>query len=487
MIKVIFIYHEIGKIFKCLENDIMKDLFELFATKNKLNLKNLEFLFNEKLIDRNVSVGEFYKKLNDIDKKKAIYIKVKEKSEKLELKGIKCPKCGQNCYEINDESNNVYECHNAHNIKYMMNELGEVIVSFNKLTDKMINMLMEIKEITYTYYESYLNFFNEKKSNKVTYSFDEINKKNAVKYINYIMNNNLDDEIFLIQNLFKIYNKINNYITLKYKVEPSDNYIKLFDYNFVKNNINNCELIYQNKEYELREYFFIQDNNIKSNDNIEIKLTGVNNVNALNNMFSNCRCLLGVYFDKFDSSKIQNMKSMFSDCTSLKYLPDISKLNISNVIDISFMFYNCNSLQYLPDISSWDTSRVINMRGLFAECKSLLYLPDISKWNVSNANDISGMFQNCSCISIMPDISKWDSHNIKYMNYLFRGCSSLTELPPLKNMNLNNLLEANFFLYECYSISILPILKINDIDLMDLNHKSDNCFNLISNISLFSK
>ena len=48
---------------------------------------------------------------------------------------------------------------------------------------------------------------------------------------------------------------------------------------------------------------------------------------------------------------------------------------------MSYMFYNCSSLSFLPDISKWNTNNVNDMKGIFSECKSLESLPDISKWN----------------------------------------------------------------------------------------------------------
>ena len=43
------------------------------------------------------------------------------------------------------------------------------------------------------------------------------------------------------------------------------------------------------------------------------------------------------------------------------------------------MFSNCNSLKKLPDISRWNTNNVNDMRGIFLNCESLIELPDISK------------------------------------------------------------------------------------------------------------
>ena len=89
---------------------------------------------------------------------------------------------------------------------------------------------------------------------------------------------------------------------------------------FVKNNKNNCKIIYKNKEYELREYINIKDN---KKEKIEIKLKGINN--------------------------IKNMSHMFAECKSLSSLPEISKWNTSNVTYMNGMF-SCESLSSLPDI-----------------------------------------------------------------------------------------------------------------------------------------
>ena len=65
---------------------------------------------------------------------------------------------------------------------------------------------------------------------------------------------------------------------------------------------------------------------------------------------------------------------MFSECYSLKSLPDISKWNTNNVANIIYMFYKCCSLISLPDISKWNTNNVANMFGMFFDCRTLTSL-----------------------------------------------------------------------------------------------------------------
>ena len=48
-----------------------------------------------------------------------------------------------------------------------------------------------------------------------------------------------------------------NEINIIYKIEDNEEEVKIFDSEFVKNSKNNCEIIYEDKEYELNEYFKI--------------------------------------------------------------------------------------------------------------------------------------------------------------------------------------------------------------------------------------
>ena len=44
------------------------------------------------------------------------------------------------------------------------------------------------------------------------------------------------------------------------------------------------------------------------------------------------------------------------------------------------------------------------MSYIFSWCSSLSSLPDISKWNTINIDDIYGMFEQCSNIKLSTDI-----------------------------------------------------------------------------------
>ena len=47
---------------------------------------------------------------------------------------------------------------------------------------------------------------------------------------------------------------------------------------------------------------------------------------------------------------------------------------------------------------------------MFSECSSLISLPDISKWNTNKVNNMSDMFSKCSSLRYLLDISEDNGH-----------------------------------------------------------------------------
>ena len=78
---------------------------------------------------------------------------------------------------------------------------------------------------------------------------------------------------------------------------------------------------------------------------------------------------------------------MFGDEVNFSEIPliyisdNFANINMSDIINMSSMFSNCESLKSLPDISKWNTNNVNDMSSMFSNCESLKSLPDISKWN----------------------------------------------------------------------------------------------------------
>ena len=88
------------------------------------------------------------------------------------------------------------------------------------------------------------------------------------------------------------------------------------------------------------------------------------------------------------------------------------------------VFSNCYSLKRLPDISKWITNNVKDISGIFENCISLIYLPDISKWNLPNITNITRMFYNCPSLISYPDISILGFSNNVIKDDIFSKSSS---------------------------------------------------------------
>ena len=209
---------------------------------------------------------------------------------------------------------------------------------------------------------------------------------------------------------------------MKYKINKSRYFrysIKILSKEFIKNNENKAKLIFENKEYELSEFFDIDD--FKSSE-LKINILFNRDISNLSCMFKDCESLfefsikddienkninyeydnqeiednideLEEFMNKGDKDKetIYNslndeMKSEFSEIKNIKNIPEntetfdletyILQLNYLNNEE---MIYKCDSFSSIPEFSIWNVNIVIDMNHMFYKCESLSSLPDISK------------------------------------------------------------------------------------------------------------
>ena len=125
------------------------------------------------------------------------------------------------------------------------------------------------------------------------------------------------------KNIFKAKENIDE-ITIIYKINNFNNKLRVSGKEFVEKNKKDCKIIYDEKTYDLNEYFNI-DNIEHNKDLLKIKLKGISKINDISNMSCLWSSLLEVPdIDKINAINIKNMKSLFDVCNSLISLPDIS-------------------------------------------------------------------------------------------------------------------------------------------------------------------
>ena len=293
---------------------------------------------------------------------------------------------------------------------------------------------------------------------------------------------------------------------LLYKINKSEDYLRLLGRKFVIRNKGLGHFIYKNKRIPLLEK--IRINNIKG-EKLKIYLIFYRIIYYKRYMFKDCVNLLEFSIlsekDNIEYSPIVNLFEAEDNCIDLfDYIDEnkddentlVQTINniddfpdYSDIIDkqkntksstimkiynnlklipnytedayyLNSMFYNCSSLLSLSDISKWNISKVTDMSGLFYNCSSLKSLTDISKWDISKVTDISGLFQNCLSLKFLPDISKWSTNNVINMSLLFYNCSSLISLPDISKWNTNNITDINGLFLNCQSLSNLPNISI---------------------------
>ena len=85
-------------------------------------------------------------------------------------------------------------------------------------------------------------------------------------------------------------------------------------------------------------------------------------------MFYYCDELTSIDLSNFDTSKVDDMSSIFSFCFSLTSL-DLSSFDTSNVEDMYYMFYYCSNLTTIKGVI--DMKSCTNYAGMFSACPKL--------------------------------------------------------------------------------------------------------------------
>ena len=390
-------------------------------------------------------------------------------------------------------------------IRKGINYLRNLIDKFKTNLKEIINKFSKIIEFMDIYYKiniSYLDNYEKKKNRNYNLLINVNNIINSFKgEIGIIKNKydygyNLNHMLYTYNNMFskneeiQIHykpkeNKEENFkIIGNYKVyhAPKIEKIKIFNKIFINNNIYKCKIVYDNKEYDLREYFEDINRKYNNEDSFSFILKGINNITNMGLMFCECCSLLSLPgISKLDTSKVKNMCGIFSKCNLLSSLPDLSKWNTSNVENMNNLFEGCSSLISLPDISNWNTSNVRGMSSIFEGCSSLISLPDISNWNTSNVFDMSYMFEKCSSLLSLPDISKWNTTKLNKINSMFNECNLLISLSNISKWTTANVVHMNNIFTNCNSLITLPdISKLDTSKIIDMSGIFEGCSSLMS-------
>ena len=381
---------------------------------------------------------------------------------------------------IKNEINNIK---NKYNYGYNINRLLNIDeIKLKIIEDKISNTNLKINNNNINNQNILINQNNFENKHKLNQDINKNIIPNKVLNNNHQLqnqNNNKNNKQQLSNN------QNNNNDEIIYKPNKGGK-VRIFGEYFVNNNKIQCKIIYNSKEYELKEYFNDIDKEYNNKDEIKIKLKGISKVTNMRYMFYNCNTLYSLPdISKWNTYNVTDMSCMFSDCNKLSSLPDISKWDTSNVTNMNSIFYYCNALTSLPDISKWNTSKVTNMNSLFSNCISLTSLPDLSKWDTSKVTNMRAMFHYCNALYSLPDISKWNTSKVTDMSLMFSYCCRLSSLPDISKWNTSKVINMRSMFYNCNTLSSLP--DISKWDTFMVTDKRDMFYNCKESLNILSK
>ena len=269
--------------------------------------------------------------------------------------------------------------------------------------------------------------------------------------------------------------QINEVIIICKPKENNKDKVRILGKKFIINNEKNCIIIYEGKEYILKNYFEEINNNYNHKNEIIYIIKGINKITNMSSMFEDCNDLTFILIipnnnslqtlDKKNENHLKNTFSISPSIESNLNMINDGKRNDSFNGSYSLFYNELSSIFEYSDKNQFNISEFLEIKNIsfslindtvtdissiFSGCGSLITLPDISKWNISNVVNMSNMFYGCNELIKIPDISKWNTSNIKDMRNLFYGCNALKR----------------YLIYQNGILQMLPILVLCLLDVI---------------------
>lgn len=182
------------------------------------------------------------------------------------------------------------------------------------------------------------------------------------------------------------------------------------------------------------------------------------------------------HLDYLNTSEVENMREMFSNCTSLETL-DLSSFNTEKVTNMLAMFEGSMSLRTIKLPKGFIGSNVTDLNGMFRGCVSLTEL-DLSGSNAEKVKKMGSMFYGCVALSNL-NLSGFKTGSLTEMRYLFSSCQSLESLD-LSGFNTENVTSMESMFSQCSSLRSLDLSSFNTSKVIGMNLMFFNCTNLES-------
>ena len=406
-----FLFNGLKIFIQCTPEDKMKEICLQFASKIKVNINLLIFLYVGNQMNLELTFKEQASSLDN--EKKEMNVLVEEKI----FDDFICPKCGEKI-QINEE------------------RIKEIVLANNNIIDTLNGIKFNID-----------NIFKISTTNIINIQ---------LKNINALLNNIIED---IKKNTKRVQNSFNN--TDK---GTDDDYQNLINYNMIKGIIDikikekNKNIILFNSDIDEgidvylgnKKINMIKDDfkwkigcKFKKDGEYKFKIIFEDTVTNMQKLFENCTNIKSLDFSDFDTSKVTSMEKVFNECHKLKEIKGLDKFVTDNVTSMIGMFQSCHELEKL-DLTSFNTSNVTNMNGMFNDCIKLKEIKGINNFNTNKVTSMMVMFQLCGELENL-DLSGFNTVNVGNMSWMFNKCDKLKYLD-LSNFSLSKKCETKLML-----------------------------------------
>ncbi|MEE0971038.1 MAG: FctA domain-containing protein, partial [Bifidobacterium ruminantium] len=130
--------------------------------------------------------------------------------------------------------------------------------------------------------------------------------------------------------------------------------------------------------------------------------------------------------------------------------------------DSSYLFYGQKFLVSLSGLANWNVSQVTDMRSMFSDCSSLSDLSGLANWNVSQVTNMSSLFYNCTSLSNLSALTNWNVSRVTNMSYLFYNCKGLSDVSAIAHWDLSSMISKgstywNQMFYNCGNLTRIGV------------------------------
>lgn len=209
-------------------------------------------------------------------------------------------------------------------------------------------------------------------------------------------------------------------------------------------------------------------------ETLDLSSFNTEKVTTMATMFENSKHLRSLKLPKgFIGSSVTDLNATFKGCESLTEL-DLSGSNSENVKEMNEMFYGCRALSKL-DLTDFKTGQVTTMENMFCICSTLETL-DVSSFNTENVTTMLGMFNNCSSLRSL-DLSSFNTRKVTYMQSMFEGCTNLESID-LSSFDTENMKSMTGMFFSCTKLDTLDLSSFATPKMVSMVDAFSNCKNL---------